>query len=321
MIEVVNVEEKYLEDAAVLVASRYRGLRDQNPLTPARYGEVEILYPLLKGLTENAPGVVALENGTLVGFLSAWMVPSWRGYASVISPEWGNAARLEDARPIYQALYTRMAAFWVAQKHCVHAINVLANDARGIEGWQWLGFGYFVIDAIRSLEPASGAAEGVDLRRATVADLAVVTDLDDQLWAHLASSPIFLVNDDAGDLVDELRAWLSDPSKALWLAYREDRPVAFLRMEGGNTGASTIVRDPGTVSITGAFTVENARGDGVATALLNRGLAWAREEGYIRCSVDFEAMNVPAARFWLRHFQPVCVSLYRHVNEQVTGDW
>jgi GNAT superfamily N-acetyltransferase len=317
LLEVVAFEEKHLEDATALVAARYRDLSARNPLAPARYGDVDILYPLLKRLTSANPGVVALDDGKLVGFLSAWMIPSWRGQASVISPEWGNGALLEDARRIYQALYTRLASFWVAQKHFVHAINVLANDAKGIEGWQWLGFGYFVMDAIRNLEPAPGAAEGVDLRRATVADLAVVTDLDAQLWAHLASSPTFLVNDDAGDLVEELRAWLSDPSKALWLAFHADEPIAFLRMEGGNRGASTIVRDPGTVSITGAFTVERARGDGIATALLNRGLFWAREQGYVRCSVDFEAMNVLAARFWLRHFQPVCVSLYRHVNEQI----
>jgi GNAT superfamily N-acetyltransferase len=317
LLEVVTFKEKHLEDAVALVATRYRDLHGRNSLAPARYGDVDLLYPLLKDLTSTNPGVAALDNGKLVGFLSAWMTPFWRGYATVFSPEWGNAAILDDAYRIYQALYTRMAVFWVAQKHFVHTVTLLANDARGIEGWQWLGFGYFVMDAIRNLKPAPDAAEDVDLRRATVADLAVVTDLDAQLWAHLASSPTFLVNDDAGDLVEELRAWLSDPSKALWLAFHADEPIAFLRMEGGNRGASTIVRDLGTVSITGAFTVERARGDGIATALLNRGLSWARDEGYVRCSVDFEAMNVPAARFWLRHFQPVCVSLYRHVNEQI----
>lgn len=320
MLQVVNFEEKHIEDAATLAAARYGDLHRRNPLTPARYGEVDVLYALLKQLTDQFPGVVALENGNLVGFLAAWMIPSWRGYASVISPEWGNGAVLADARRIYEALYTRMASFWVAQQHVVHAVNLLANDVRGIEGWQWLGFGYFVVDGIRSLDPAPGAAAGVDLRRATLNDLAVVAELDDRLWAHLASSPTFLVSDGVDDPVEELRVWLTDPAKALWLAYLEDEPVAFLRLEGNNTGASTIVRDPGTVSITGAFTVDRARGDGVATALLNRALAWARDEGYVRCSVDFEAMNVLAARFWLRHFQPVSIALYRHVNGLGIGD-
>jgi hypothetical protein len=31
--------------------------------------------------------------------------------------------------------------------------------------------------------------------------------------------------------------------------------------------------------------------------------------------VDFEAANVAASRFWLRHFSPVCYSLIRHVAD------
>jgi hypothetical protein len=55
-------------------------------------------------------------------------------------------------------------------------------------------------------------------------------------------------------------------------------------------------------------------GSGVATALLNRALEWARAEGYTRCAVDFEAANVPARRFWLRYFQPAALSFYRHIH-------
>ena len=44
---------------------------------------------------------------------------------------------------------------------------------------------------------------------------------------------------------------------------------------------------------------------------------WARDEGYQRCSVDFETMNTLAAHFWPRHFRPVCYSLGRVVNEHI----
>jgi hypothetical protein len=33
--------------------------------------------------------------------------------------------------------------------------------------------------------------------------------------------------------------------------------------------------------------------------------------------VDFEPQNIPAAHFWLKHFQPVCYSLIRHVDERI----
>ena len=39
-------------------------------------------------------------------------------------------------------------------------------------------------------------------------------------------------------------------------------------------------------------------------------------QGFGRCSVDFEAFNVEAATFWLKYFDPVCLSVTR-VPERV----
>jgi GNAT superfamily N-acetyltransferase len=59
------------------------------------------------------------------------------------------------------------------------------------------------------------------------------------------------------------------------------------------------------------------RNSGIGTALLKHSLDWARSAGYERCAVDFEPENISGARFWLRHFRPVCYSLVRHVDERV----
>ena len=89
-----------------------------------------------------------------------------------------------------------------------------------------------------------------------------------------------------------------------------------MRLGPASEDASHIIRDVKTTSITGAFTQERARGGGIATALLNRSLAWARAKGYERCAVDFEPMNPLATRFWLRYFQPVCYAVVRHIDER-----
>jgi len=81
--------------------------------------------------------------------------------------------------------------------------------------------------------------------------------------------------------------------------------------------ACAIIRDEKTTSVIRAFTKESVRGRGIAAALLNRSLDWAHLKGYERCAVDFEPMNVLAARFWMRHFEPVCFSLVRHVDQRV----
>ena len=88
-------------------------------------------------------------------------------------------------------------------------------------------------------------------------------------------------------------------------------------LEPSNPTACYIIRDEKTTSITSAFTRESERNKGIATALLNHSLNWARSVGYERCAVDFESQNIPATHFWLRHFQPVCYSLIRYVDERV----
>lgn len=109
---------------------------------------------------------------------------------------------------------------------------------------------------------------------------------------------------------------LADPDHAVWLALRNGNPLAFLLNGPASDDASTIIYDEGTTSITGAYTVPEARGTGIATALLNHALAWARKTGYERCAVDFETTNPPARRFWMRHFTPVIYSLGRHIDRR-----
>ncbi|MEZ4639824.1 MAG: hypothetical protein R2856_33510 [Caldilineaceae bacterium] len=116
MLEIIPFREEFVDAATALVTSRYRALRNELPLAPPRYAEDETIRPLLAQLTANAPAVMALRDGKLVGFLAAWMVPSWRGKPLAYSPEWANAADPADARRIYQALYTQIAPFWLRQR-------------------------------------------------------------------------------------------------------------------------------------------------------------------------------------------------------------
>jgi len=135
----------------------------------------------------------------------------------------------------------------------------------------------------------------------------------------LAASPTFLAG--AEERAEErdrsyYEEWLQNPEKALWLAYHGTEAVAYIGLGPASDDVSTIIYDEKTTSISGAFTREKARGGGSATALLNRSLEWARAAGYERCAVDFEPMNPLATRFWLRHFEPVCYTLIRHVDKR-----
>jgi GNAT superfamily N-acetyltransferase len=315
-LEIVPLYDKHLEDAAALVTTGYRALREHVPSLPSRYEDVSSILPLLRDLAAQAPGVVAMRDGRLAGFLLGMVLPEFRGKRSVYSPEWANIVNGEDGGETYREMYAHLSARWVADGCFTHVITLLAHDRQAMDAWHWLGFGLASVDATRDLRPAQGTVADVVIRRARLEDIEEAMALSQALQRHLATAPIFLVPEETPE--EEFHEqWLADSAHALWLAYRGGEVVACMGLEPSNPKACYIIRDEKTISITSAFTEESERNKGIGTALLNHSLDWAYSVGYDRCAVDFEPQNIPAARFWLRHFQPVCYSLIRHVDERV----
>ena len=56
-LQIVSLDKMHLEDAARLVCTCYRSLRQQEPLLPERYERVEELLPKLEKLFTEVPGV------------------------------------------------------------------------------------------------------------------------------------------------------------------------------------------------------------------------------------------------------------------------
>ncbi|MBN1148103.1 MAG: GNAT family N-acetyltransferase [Anaerolineales bacterium] len=307
-VQIVPFREEHIEDAAVLVCKRYKALRRGAPLLPSRYERVDEILPRLRELVAEGSGVVALRGRRLVGFLGAFVFSEFLGRRSVYSPEWGNAAEPGESRRIYEQMYAHLSAEWVADGCTQHLLTLLANDLQGLEGWFWLGFGLSGVDGLRSLDAVDGAAAQVQVRRAGLEDLELATAFSQSLGRHMTSAPVFWFYE-----AEDYAVWLGKETNALWLAYRDGEALGCMGIMEAYEEACTIIRDQGTASIVSAFTLEGARGGGVASALLNRSLEWARQQGYTRCAVDFEPMNVQAARFWTRWFQPVCYSLMRNI--------
>jgi GNAT superfamily N-acetyltransferase len=313
---ITPMRAEHLEDAAGLVAQRYRALRTQIPALPPRYAERDILVPKLQDILSAGPSVAAIEDDRLVGFVAGFPIDAFRGEPAVISPEWGNAAVLEESPRIYRALYARLAVEWLSDARTVHLVASLANDRLGLQEWHWLGFGLAAADAIRDLSPVAEPPDAVAIRRAGPADTGAVHRLESALAEHLTASPVFVAGVHPRSRA-EVSALLADPAFALWLACRDGEPVAYLLSGPASENACTIIYDEGTTSITGAYTLPDARGAGIATALLSRALTWARDTGYVRCAVDFEPMNPQARLFWLRHFSPVSYVVERHIDRRL----
>ncbi|MCP4536153.1 MAG: GNAT family N-acetyltransferase [Chloroflexi bacterium] len=319
-LEIVALQEKHLEDATTLACARYKELRERVPLLPTRYEETDVIHSLLRDMIGQTPGAAAIQSGQLVGFLVGFVIPDFRGKRTAFSPEWANAANLQASRRIYQEMYTHLSARWVSDGCFTHLVSTLAHDRDAIDGWHWLGFGLMATDGVRDLYPTKSHAANIEIRRAGLQELDKAIRMDKALERHLASAPTFLFPDGASSKdkrEQQQKEWVTNPANALLLAYQGTDVIGCIGLGPANPDACTIIQDEGTTSIMRAFTQEKARGRGIAAALLNRSLEWARAEGYERCAVDFEPMNFLAARFWMRHFQPVCYALGRQVDDRV----
>jgi GNAT superfamily N-acetyltransferase len=311
MLDICTMSESHLEDAATLVARRYRALRATLPLLPARYESAEPIAAMLRDVVANNEGVVAVCGGRLVGFLNGFALNAFMNRQAAYSPDWANGAELDQSGRIYQDLYAQLARRWVADGRVLHAVGVLAHDRKGIEQWRWSGFGHINMDCVRGLEPLPGDAPGAVVRLAGAADAAAVAALSHALEDHIAAPPIFFLHKLKQD-----KAWLDQPGNLAWLAFEDEQPVGYLALEPGDQAECQLLQDPGTVNICGAFVRPESRGRGLATALMNHALTWAAVGGYARCAVDFETTNPLAARYWPRWFQPVTCSLLRWVDER-----
>lgn len=317
MLKITSLNEEQLEDAAVLVSNRYRRLCEQESLLPHHYAEVNNLLPLLREiLNASGVGVAAFSGDRLVGFLTGWQMPSFRGKRSIYSPEWANAAELDDSPRIYEEMYSQLADAWVADTYVAQYISIFPNDVDALRAWHWLGFGMISVDAIRGLDSIPGCDVNVQIRPAELQDLEQVMELHEALWQYHKGTPVFHLSEKRDQSYFE--EWLRNPDKVVWLAFLNEEPVSFMRLGPADDDVCTIIYDEKTTSIYGAFTMEKVRGEGIATALLDHALTSARASGYERCAVSFEPMNLIGTRFWLKYFNPVCFSVVRHIDDRLT---
>ncbi|MFH2035698.1 MAG: GNAT family N-acetyltransferase [Candidatus Zixiibacteriota bacterium] len=313
--EIVLMQEEHLKDAALLVCMRYNLFRKQLPLLPSKYGEVDTIFPLLTKIIKSGPALAAISKGRLVGFISGWLMPTFRGRRAAYSPEWANAVEPENGRRIYEELYSHISKLWMDDDYNLHLISKFACDDDEINSWFWLGFGMIAVDAIRDTSQIKNTCNSdIVIRPGDITDINDIVRLRESLRDYMASAPIFLMPSDV-DYRQFYEKWLTDPANVIWLAFKDSKAVAFIQVGSAYTDACTIIVDDKTCSLTGAFTDESVRGTGIATELLNHSLEWAVNNNFERCSVDFEPMNPLAVRIWMKYFQPVCYSLARHIDK------
>lgn len=315
MIEVIPWRQELIPAAAALFCQALEQLRRQVPALPDQQADLPTITAWLEEIMTVCPGVMALEQGELIGYLGWWIVEHFREtkHRGAYCPEWAHGVRGGQKQAIYQALYRAAATQWAERGCQVHAITLLAHDQAAERAWFWQGFGLAVVDAVRPMHPLGVAPPraGLALRPATVDDIALLVTLDAEHCLHYTQPPLFMAPRAGRDAA----AWghsLAHPQNSVWLALEGEHPAGFLSFAGRDEydGADLLCTE-GIMGITGAYVRPAYRGQGVAGALLDAALRAYADRGITSCAVNFESFNPEAAAFWPRYFTPVCLSLLR----------
>jgi GNAT superfamily N-acetyltransferase len=155
---------------------------------------------------------------------------------------------------------------------------------------------------------------------ASAEDYPVIEMLGEELTLHHTRSPIFnpyiRESDEASHAF--VKGLLQDPDgNAHWVAYDDRRAV------GMNTFMQPFFLSPMTVPDKTIYlflgvVAQDARQGGVGTAILSRGVQWARDEGYTHIALHFATANVSGAKFWQASgFRPVEYGMRRRIDERI----
>ena len=291
---IVPMEAAHVPQAAELFRAAYQRERRCSPLLPPEpLGGAEALREHLLGDVENS-GVVAVEDGRLVGYLCVGGRFPFKGLSAALFREHCHAAAPGREPSLLPELYAALGEILIQQGVQLHIVAHLASDGELKETLFQLGFGAFVTERLRDLSPVPGAARAP---LSPMEDPEELVALEMEHRRYYRQSPIFLSKNDS-------------PEAAL-AGLREDRDsgrTVLVYREHGNPSAYVVVgpcaaEEEGhlllgsnTAQVCSAYATPSVRGRGIGKALLQGCVDWARRGGYERLFVEHETANLAGRR-------------------------
>lgn len=278
--------------------------------------EKEAAERLSHMLVNNSGWAITLDE-KLVGYLVGFEVgPLFGKDLGVVVPLHGHGSILKDKNTIYQLLFEHAAAYWIKKDIFSMAITMFAHDEGLKSFWFENGFGMRCVDAIRNLDDIDIKNENVRIKLVTEDDIDDVLDLHEKHNLSYRQSPIFMPNEDE-DPKEDLILWLKNKNRYLFVAYKNDCPVGYMRIQ--EQGESVISSSKYMMSITGAYVSPSYRNQNIASMLLSHIVGWLKNHKYRYLGVDFESINPNANVFWHRYFTPYTISLTRRFDERIVS--
>jgi GNAT superfamily N-acetyltransferase len=333
-VAVVPFAAEHLAPAAALLAVRHRADQGRACGLPPSFADPAVALPALEALLEapSVDGWVAWTEGRLVGLLigkrqlfsDTNLLTAFFDTRAVMIPFAGYAADPEIAETVYRALYAAAATRWVETGFFSHSIRTTA-DPIGVEPWFSFGFGRRLVHGVRRLDREEATApsdlpSSISLRRAAPSDRDAVHELVADLIRFHADSPMFMpqLAEAIASQRGEITESLADPAVGYWLAEEAGEAVGVMGLHPAEGFVDDGRRLENSAYLFLGHMRAAARGRGVATALLETAMTWARGAGYTSCTVDWFTANPLSSRYWPgRGFVPFATRLERRVDPRV----
>ena len=305
----------HIHDALNLVLEAYEEEKSIFKYLPNQEDHRDIIVKYLEYLIEKGMGMVAFHEGELVGFILGYKLNSlWGHDQGFYSPLLGHGGIKNHRKKIYQGLYTQISRQLVKEKITSHAITLYPQDETLLETFFWLGFGNRCVDAMAKVETQINKDHGFIIKKIGLDQIDDLRELQDRLHVYFEEAPLFMPVDEE-DPIAYFRDWLSKDNRHVWLAYKDEKPVAFMKIQ--SEGENYITSHPSVMNITGAYVLEAFRGQGLSGLLIHEIQAWLLDKHYKILSVDYESFNLNGASLWQKYFTPYTYTLTRRIDERI----
>ena len=305
----------HMPQALELVLDAYDDQKNHFNFLPSKKDHRDVIIKYLEFLIEKGKGIVALHDGIVVGFILGYKLKAlWGHNQGFYSPLLGHGGIKSHRKAIYQGLYTEISRQLVKEKITSHAITLYPQDETLLETFFWLGFGNRCVDAMVKLETPNHKDHGFKIKKIGLDHIDDLRDLQDKLHFYFKEAPLFMPVEEE-DPIEYFRDWLSKENRHVWLAYKDEKPVAFMKIQ--SEGENFITNHPSVMNITGAYVLEAYRGQGLSGLLIDEIQAWLIENNYEILSVDYESFNLYGAGLWQKYFSPYTYTLTRRIDESI----
>ena len=271
--------------------------------------------PDLSVFAKNNMGVVAYDGDVMLGFMGCYgPINNLFGKSNGIwSPVHAHGTVEKNRKKIYSLMYQHVAKIWVDQGLLSHCITLYANDNNAINCFFDNGFGKRLVDAVMDVNSFPCKFEDDNLCFELNRDqFSKVHSLSNLTTKHLQNSPSFMPRKEESlqsfmqDITDDIR---------IFTAQIDGKIVAYLKIQ--NEGETFISENKNMMNVTGAYVIDEYRGSGISSKLLNYVVSTLKNKNITHLGVDYESLNPTANSFWQKHFVPYTYGLTRRIDERI----